>query len=237
MLFSCSLPLHKTLQMKNFLLCLLLISTIFSCKQSENKEQVKIESQSVQQKIASANCIDNWKYVKEIQFTFNVDRDTTHFERAWTWNPKTDDVTLRTAQDTVIYNRKFVDSSFVDADKAFINDKFWMLAPFQLVWDTSATVSDPKVVEAPISKLKLNKITLTYPNEGGYTPGDAYDFFYDDNFMVKEWNYRKGNADTPTISTSWEDYEGFNGIKISKTHQKPNEKWKLYFTAIKVVKE
>ena len=211
-----------------------MIATVFSCKQKEKAKIVEKEW-STAEKIANANGFENWKNVSEIQFTFNVDRDTTHFERAWTWKPKTDDVVMISNQDTIIYNRKSVDSVSMKADKSFINDKYWMLAPFQLVWDTSANVSEPLLAEAPISKTELNKITISYPNEGGYTPGDAYDLFYGDDFMVKEWNYRKGNVKEPTMSTTWEDYEDFKGLKIAKTHKRPDSNWKLYFTNIKVV--
>lgn len=212
-----------------------MITIVFSCKQKE-EAKVRENKWSTAEKIANANGLENWKNVSELQFTFNVERDTTHFQRSWTWNPKTEDVLMVLGKDSVAYNRKSVDSTSMNADKAFINDKYWLLAPFQLVWDTSATVSEASVAEAPISKAKLNKITITYTNEGGYTPGDAYDFYYDDDFIVKEWNYRKGNSKEPTMSTTWEDYEDFKGLKIAKTHNRSDANWKLHFTGIKVIK-
>ena len=221
--------------MKKSLIFLVLITLVFSCKQKEETKVIEKEW-SAAEKIAHANGFENWKNVSELQFTFNVDRDTTHFERSWTWNPKTEDVIMVSGKDTVTYNRKSVDSISMNADKAFINDKYWLLAPFQLVWDTTASVSDAIVAEAPISKAQLNKITLTYTNEGGYTPGDAYDFYYGDDFVVKEWNYRKGNSKEPTMTTTWEDYGDFNGLKIAKTHNRPDANWKLHFTDIKVIK-
>ena len=89
-------------------------------------------------------------------------------------------------QDSVVFNRKHVDSLSMNADKAFINDKFWLLVPFQLQWDQTASISEVSKNEAPISNTLLNKITLTYPDNGGYTPGDAYDIFYNDNFLLLE---------------------------------------------------
>lgn len=221
--------------MKKTLIVFTLIALIFSCKQKEETKTIEKEW-STAEKIAITNGIENWKDVSELQFTFNVDKDTTHFERSWTWNPITEDVMMVSGKDTVAYNRKSVDSTSMNADKGFVNDKYWLLAPFQLVWDTSASISEVTVVESPISKVQLNKITITYPDDGGYTPGDAYDLFYDDDFMLKEWIYRKGNSKEPSMMTTWENYEDFNGIKIAKTHKRPNEDWTLHFTDIKVLK-
>lgn len=219
--------------MKNTLILFGALAFLFSCKHEEKPKTIEKEW-STAEKIANANGFQNWKNVSEIQFTFNVERDTTHFERSWNWNPKTDDIRLISKNDTVVYNRKSVDSTSMNADKAFINDKFWLLVPFQLVWDTSATISESSITEAPISKTQLNKITITYPNEGGYTPGDAYDLYFRDDFLLKEWIYRKGNSAEPSLIATWEDYEDFNGIKIAKTHKQPNANWKLHFTNIKV---
>ncbi|WP_027124405.1 hypothetical protein [Gelidibacter mesophilus] len=221
--------------MKNSLILVLIVTLFTSCKQKEASKAIENEW-SAAEKISNANGFENWKNVSEIQFTFNVDKDTTHFERSWTWHPKTEDVIMISGQDTVAYNRKLVDSISMNADKAFINDKYWLLAPFQLVWDTSASLSEESLSEAPISKKQMNKITITYPNEGGYTPGDAYDLFYDNDYIIQEWVYRKGNSKEPSMMTTWEDYADFDGIKIAKTHNRPNENWKLHFSNVKVTK-
>lgn len=220
--------------MKNIGILIVLGVIIFSCKQKETTKTTESE-RTPAENIAYAHGIEHWKDVTELQFTFNVDRDTTHFERSWKWQPKTGNIVKISGKDTVAYNRKSVDSISMDADKTFINDKYWLLAPFQLIWDTSATLSEATVAEAPISKDQLNKITITYPNEGGYTPGDAYDLFYDDDFIVKEWNYRKGNSEAPTMSTTWENYKNFSGLNIATMHQRGEGDWKMYFTDIKVL--
>lgn len=219
--------------MKKSIILLIILITSVSCK---HKQETKVAEKevSIAEKIAKANGFENWKNVAQINFTFNVDKDTTHFERSWSWKPKTGDVTLISGKDTISYNRKSVDSISLKADKSFINDKFWLLAPFQLVWDSGTTISEPITEEAPISKTQLNKITLTYPNEGGYTPGDAYDFYFGDDFIVKEWIFRRGNAKEPTMMTSWENYQDFNGLKIALEHKKPEENWKLYFTNVEI---
>jgi len=195
-----------------------------------------IENPDIRTKIANANGFQNWKDVSEIAFTFNVDRDAKHFERSWSWQPKTGDVKMFSEKDTVMYNRSQMDSLLMKTDAAFINDKYWLLAPFQLVWDENISISEIRDKIAPISKDTLSQLTIVYGNEGGYTPGDAYDFFYDKNFKIKEWIYRAGNAEKPTMITTWEDYENYNGLEIARMHKDSTGNFKLYFTNISVKK-
>ncbi|WP_024768982.1 hypothetical protein [Aquimarina macrocephali] len=188
--------------------------------------------------IANANGLQHWDKVKEIKFTFNVDRDSTHYDRSWSWKPKNDMVTLTSEQDTITYNRTQLDSISIKADQRFINDKYWLLAPFNLVWDTASFTSKHEVKAiAPISNIEMQKLTIVYKNNGGYTPGDAYDFYFEGDFSIKEWVFRKSNQSEPSMITSWEDYQNFNGIKIAKTHKLREGNRKLYFTGIEVITE
>ncbi|HLW31945.1 MAG TPA: hypothetical protein VKX40_06770 [Aequorivita sp.] len=193
---------------------------------------------NVAEQIAYASGYEGWKDVSEIAFTFNVDRGGKHSERSWIWKPKSGDVTMQTAIDTTIYNRSKLDSLALNADAAFINDKYWLLAPFQIIWDASSiTITEKQEVIAPISQDTLNQLTVVYSDEGGYTPGDAYDFFYDEDYKIKEWNYRKKNSQEPTLTTTWEDYKDFNTIEVATKHQDSTGSFTLYFTNISVKKE
>ncbi|MCK5400014.1 MAG: hypothetical protein KAJ28_00145 [Flavobacteriaceae bacterium] len=209
--------------------------SILSCK-NEKKDSGEMQL-TIAQKIANAHGFQNWDKVYQINFTFNVDRDSSHFERTWQWEPKTNNVIMISKGDTIVYNRSQIDSTNLNTDKAFINDKYWLLAPFNLVWDKGTTISDPIKEEAPIGKKELYKIMLTYPTEGGYTPGDAYDFYYGDDFIIKEWTFRRSNSSEPTLSTTWEDYKDYNGIKIALKHNRLETNRKLYFSNVKVTLE
>lgn len=222
--------------MKRLIYVIFIVLSISSCKQE--KKVISPEKQlTIPEKIANAHGFQNWDKVSKIEFTFNVDRDSSHFERSWQWKPKTNTVIMISNQDTISYNRSHIDSTNLKTDQAFINDKYWLLAPFNLVWDKGTTISEPVKEEAPISKNELNKITLTYSNEGGYTPGDAYDFYYDDDFLVREWIFRRQNSEEPSLISTWENYQDFNGIKIALEHKKLEENWNLNFTNVKVTLE
>ncbi len=241
--------------MKNLLLITTLCLLCFSCK-TEQKKQNKYEDEvevrdpepssntekpkisTTAEAIAYANGFQNWNKVTAIKFTFNVDRDTIHSERSWSWKPKENMVTMTSEKDTITYNRSKIDSISQKADQGFINDKYWLLAPFNLVWDKKSFASKHYVKSiAPISGNEMQKLTIVYKNEGGYTPGDAYDFYFEGDFIIKEWVFRQKNAPEPSLITSWEDYEYYDGIKIAKTHKRNEGDWKLHFTNIEVVTE
>jgi hypothetical protein len=227
--------------MKPLYLSLICVLIVLACQSDKKKEDVLGEEKSsltTAEKIAVAHGVENWDNVSEVKFTFKVDRDTIKGKgRSWVWHPKEDKVKMTVGETTVEYVRSKMDSTHIQAVKAFINDKFWLLFPFQLVWDTSATISDVVCSESPISNEVNYKITLTYPDEGGYTPGDAYDIYYDKNYMIKEWMFREGNSKEPTLTNTFENYKDFNGIKIAIAHKKDNGSWNLNFTDVSIMTE
>ncbi|WP_299227156.1 hypothetical protein [uncultured Psychroserpens sp.] len=220
-----------------YILTIALVGCKTETKQTTTETQTVLEENkevTTAERIAQAHGYDNWKYIDLIDFTFNVDRGDSHFERSWSWSPKTNTVRLSTTEDTIKYNRASVDSLSLNADKGFINDKYWLLVPFQLVWDEGTTISNPIKKTAPISNAELNMITLTYSDEGGYTPGDAYDIYFDDEYIIREWVFREGNSEKPSMTTTFENYQDFGGIKIAKDHKMTDGNFNLYFTNIEV---
>lgn len=212
------------------------IITLTACKQEKKQEtETPAPELTILEKIAYAHGFEAWENVSEIQFTFNVERDTSHFERKWTWNTETNQVSGMSLGENTNYNRKNIDSTNTKINAAFINDKFWLLAPYQLVWDAhNFTHEHTPASVAPISKKPMQKITIVYGSEGGVTPGDAYDFYFEDDFILKEWIFRKGNQTEPSMITTWEDYADIKGLKIAKAHKKEGENFNLYFTGIEV---
>ncbi|WP_224489660.1 hypothetical protein [Robertkochia flava] len=211
-----------------FSVLLVLAAITFSCNDTPEKPL------SFTEKVAMANGLDNWNTIDELRFTFNVDRDTMHFERSWIWNPKTGQVSMTVNGETITYNRDAVDERSLQADKAFINDSYWLLAPFKLVWDEGYSMDSIIKAEAPISKDSLYKLTILYEDTVGYTPGDAYDFYIGEDYMVKEWVYREDNSESNCMMTTWEEYEEEGGLKLSTLHRDDTGHFSLYFTDIAV---
>ncbi len=223
--------------MKQFILAITIGVFLISCK-SEPKKAETIDKETkeltVAEKIAEAHGIKNWVKISKIDFVFNVDRGENHFERSWQWEPKKNDIVMFSKTDTVKYNRMKMDSTAIKADGGFINDKFWLLTHFNLVWDEGIELSEPIKEMAPISKTELNKISMTYVGDGGYTPGDAYDLYYGDDFLIKEWVFRKSNAEEPSLITTYEGYQDFGGLKIATIRYNEDKSAKFYFTGVNV---
>ncbi|TXN36800.1 hypothetical protein FVB32_00505 [Flagellimonas hymeniacidonis] len=209
-----------------------------ACKDEPKTAKQEVEPEkSVLEKIALAHGYENWKSVQEFTFTFNVDRDSSHFERTWVWKPKSNDVTAISGGDTLLYNRKSMDSIATKINGGFINDRYWVLAPFNLIWDAkNFTYEHTEEEKSPISGESMQKLTIVYSNEGGYTPGDAYDFYFKDDFILREWVFRKSNQTEPSMTTTWEDYIEIEGLKLAQDHRKAEEGFSLNFTDLSVIK-
>ncbi|MGW9685557.1 hypothetical protein [Flagellimonas sp. 2504JD1-5] len=218
------------------LLIFVFIVVLWSCKnQPKTVEKEGVPEQTIPEKIAHAHGFKNWKSVQEFTFTFNVDRDTTHFERTWVWKPKTNEITAISENDTLTYNRKSMDSIATKVNAGFINDRYWILAPFNLVWDANNYTFEHTVgVSSPISQKPMQKLTIVYGNQGGYTPGDAYDFYFGDDFIIREWVFRKANQPEPSTVTTWEDYVEMGGLQLAQDHKKAEGSFSLNFTNLKV---
>jgi len=80
----------------------------------------------------------------------------------------------------------------------------------------------------------MDVLTIVYDNKGGYTPGDAYDLYFDDDYIIREWVFRKANQAEPSMTTTWENYTAINGLKLALDHKTAEGNFNLYFTGIKV---
>ncbi len=208
----------------------------FSCHEVKKNPIIgETKEVAIPEKIAHAHGYANWKTVNSIRFTFNVDRDSTHFERTWVWQPKTNDVTSISGQDSLQYNRGEMDSTAFKANAGLINDRYWLLTPFNLMWDSdNYKYEHTTKVKAPISGDSLQKLTIVYRSEGGYTPGDAYDLYFGDDYLIQEWVFRKGNQSEPSMTTTFENYTEQNGLKLALDHKKDGEDFNLYFTDLEI---
>ncbi|WP_298246252.1 hypothetical protein [uncultured Christiangramia sp.] len=222
--------------MKKLLLTFLAGIALISCNEDKKKEVTPEENPNleVHEKIAMVNGFKEFDSIKKIKFTFNVKvNDSIRSERRWNWNVGTNKISLTENDSVMSYTRK--DSLAEDKkyiDQRFVNDSYWLLFPFQLKWSL-ADLSEPKKATAPISGDKMQMLTVSYPKDGGYTPGDSYDIYFDDEFMIREWVYKSSDGGRE-MATTWEDYKDFKGIKIATMHKSKDDSFELFFDDITV---
>lgn len=218
--------------MKNLLLASLLLVLIISCTK-KGTDRVETQQLSDVELIAKAYGIDNFNKIKQLRYTFNVARhDTLLVAREWIWKKESGEITMINNEDTVTYQQTNVTDDLKKADHRFINDKYWLLFPFQLVWDKDMTVTNMGTQTAPISGNQLIKLTVQYGDAGGYTPGDAYDLYLNENWIIQEWEFRKSGKESPGSAITWEGYADFNGIKVATNHLNNDSGLRIYFTGI-----
>jgi hypothetical protein len=200
-----------------------------SCNQSSTEKNIT-------DKIADANGLSNFSKVQMIEFTFNVQRDTAApSSRHWQWFPQTNEAVFITDSGSTRFIR--TDTTTEELKKLnarFTNDEYWLLYPFHLTWDKGFEMTDSGMKVAPISGKMLQKLTIKYNDKDGFTPGDMYDVFVDESHMIREWAFHKKAAPEPSLITSWEDYQDFEGLQIAKEHKSKDGKFRLWFSGIQV---
>lgn len=223
--------------MKRVLSVCMLVLFLTGCKNKPEKSAISetpsTKEESITTKIALANGFGNFEKVNQLNFTFNVKvNDTVRSQRFWKWYPRENKIELTEKGEFYAYSKNdTLDETARETDQKFINDTYWLLFPFQLMW-SDFEFEFNQTTTAPISQEQMQGLTVHYSSDGGYTPGDTYHLYFTDDFKIKEWTYESSGG--RTLSTTWEDYETFNGILISKTHKSPDGSFQLFFTDIEV---
>lgn len=199
------------------------------------------QEQTIAEKIANAYGVKGFGEIEEIKFTFNVHKSETEAHRSWIWRPKENIVTFSAggSEKPVTYNHKEITADSPDSlkeiDARFINDQYWLLFPFHLVWDTGMKVElAGENIKFPIGAGSGRMVSVIYPPTGGYTPGDRYDLYLDDNDMIAQWIYRRGGSETPTVTAMWEDNRRMGPITVSLNHPDAEGKFRVWFTDVEI---
>lgn len=224
--------------MKKLIFLILLSASLVGCKNEQPEinpsPELSADKDPVAKEIAMANGFGNFSNVNQLNYTFNVKvNDSLVSQRQWKWFPKENKVELTEKGKTFSYvSNGNLDDEEKEVDQKFINDKYWLLFPYELMWSDFKGEKEPQAT-APISKTQMQMLTVKYPDSGGYTPGDTYLVYFDkDDKIIKEWTYQSANG--RSLSTTWEDYENFNGLNIAKMHSSEDGSFQLFFTDIEV---
>lgn len=158
-----------------------------------------------------------FKRAEELRFTFRATVLGMGPSHTWIWKPESDSVI--SIDEGVAWSRKSMDEKEKKLDKSFVNDMYWLTFPLHLGMDKGIrVVVDSQAGASPIKKEMLRRITVTYMQPQGYTPGDSYELFVAPDGLVKEWIYRKGGKKRG-FKWTWEDHASFGGILFSREHK------------------
>lgn len=213
--------------MKNFTTSLFVLTILIclSCSQPEER--------TLPMQVAHAYGYSDFDQINSIAYTWNVQVGPDVRTRDWKWNIKDRTVSYADADTSYTYSLDLSKEELPKADAGFINDKYWLMYPFQLAWDTGYTYEVEEDVPAPISGESSTKLIIVYNAEDGYTPGDAYDLYLDENKMIKEWVFRKGNGENGNAFT-WEAEKDYNGVTFATEHRNAEGVKFIWFTNIEV---
>lgn len=204
---------------------LLLIPLVFRCQEPAKKTL---------EDVANFYGVKAFHDVKEISFTFNVKKSDDTVSRSWKWRPKENTVLFVAKKGNTGYNRSTITSEeMLLLDQQFINDSYWLLFPFHLVWDEGLTCELQEDVSSPIRNEHVNKLILTY-EDIGYSHGDIYELYIDHRGKIKEWIYRKAGSANPTRITTWESNQRFESLLISTDHKGKDNLFRVWFTDLSI---
>jgi len=197
--------------------------------------------------LAKTYGLDSFGQVEAIRYTFNIDLPALKLKlaRSWVWEPKTDTVTYEGKDKAgnpvkVTYSRSQLASQSAqvknEVDPGFINDQYWLLFPFHLVWDAGATITDEGMQKLPLGKGTAHKVVAKYAG-GGYTPGDTWMLFVGKDNRIQQLEFHHGGDAKPSlVIATWAEYKKAGPLLFSLDHRGPadGKPFRLFFSKVAV---
>ncbi len=215
---------------------ILLITGLAACAGGDRQSR----AMSIRQRIGQSYGVQYFDQIEQVQYTFNVRKGDHQSRRFWIWEPKLDKVTFDNMdyKDPITYYRKDLQTDpsnkLKSIDAWFINDNYWFLFPYHVAMDTRTTVEDVGRKKLPMGQGEAACVVVTYPAEGGDTPGDVYEVYLDENFRLTQWVYRRGGAEIPTSVATWDDHRYLGPLVFSLNHQEADGNFRIWFTQVGV---
>jgi hypothetical protein len=182
------------------------------------------------EQMAKTYGLDSFGQIEGIRYTFTAELPGVTLSRSWEWNPKTDTVSYSGKDKsgkpvTATYQRSQLgsqsDAVKKQIDPAFINDQYWLLLPFHVIWDGSATVTDQGMQKLPIGDASAERLVMKYPSQGGgYAPGDTWELYVGADKRVQQMVYRRGGTAKPGIViATWDGHKKAGPLLVSTDHR------------------
>lgn len=181
------------------------------------------------EKVAKAYGLDSFAQIEAIRYTWSVQFPGVDVTHTWEWEPKTNKVTFSGKDKdgkpvNVTYLRGDLsnqpDNVKNQIDPSFTNDNYWLIFPFHAYWDTSASVTDKGMKKMPVGTGSADLVSVKYPSDGGYTPGDTWDLYVGKDGRVEQFVYHRGGAQKPSVVTAtWTGNKTAGPLVVSTEHR------------------
>ena len=183
----------------------------------------------IAEQIAKTYGLDSFGQIEAIRYTFNLDLGAIKLSRAWVWEPKADRISYegkdkagQPVKATYVRSQLSSQPAVVkdEVDPAFVNDQYWLVFPFHVVWD-GANVEDTGMQKLPLGKGSARRVVVKYSSEGGaYSPGDTWELYVGSDNRVEEMVYRRGGPTKPRlVIATWAGYKKAGPLLISSDHR------------------
>jgi hypothetical protein len=188
------------------------------------------ERPPIAEQMAKTFGIESWDKIDAIRYTANFNFPGVTLSRSWEWEPKSGRVSYegkdkdgKPVKASYLQSELSTQSDTIknDVQPGFVNDQYWLIVPFHVIWDTSATVTNEGKQKLPLGKGTAEKILVKYPAEaGGYTPGDTWEFFVGADKRVAEMAYHRGGPKKPSVVlVRWSGYKKAGPLLVATDHR------------------
>ncbi len=184
----------------------------------------------IAEQIAKTYGLDSFGQIEAIRYTWNLELPGVKISRKWEWEPKTGRVSFEGKDKAgnpvkATYRRSELGSQPANVkdeiEPAFVNDQYWLVFPFHVVWDSSPDVQDKGKQKLPLGKGSAEEVVVKYPAEaGGFTPGDTWELYVGPDNRVQELFFRHGGSAKPSVViATWAGYKKAGPLLVSTEHR------------------
>ncbi len=224
--------------MKTQLLAATLSTALCSAHLTGCADKSHVSMTPIQQRIVEAAGADQFHRFEQVAFTFNVIRPEGDIKRSFDWNTRTNVVTYtEPGKEPVTYDHdeitKDSPADLRKIDGRFINDGFWFLLPVHLSWSSDVMVEDKGMTDLPIGEGKARRVTVSYAKQGGgYTPGDVYEVYLNDNDMPIQWAFHEAGGEKANLICTWEGHKKLGPLHLSLDHKTADGGFRLWISNV-----